>query len=66
MPLRNAVRQWGNVGGLVAGLFLVGVGFAHLRQTGWVVDSVNWVVGLFTYASMRDGGERVTYVAASF
>ncbi|MEU4625282.1 DNA-directed RNA polymerase II [Actinoplanes sp. NPDC023801] len=32
---------------MVAGLFLVGVGLAHLRQTGWVMDAVNWVVGLF-------------------
>jgi hypothetical protein len=32
----------------VTGIFLVGVGLAHLRQTDWVMNSVNWVVGLFT------------------
>ena len=30
---------------MVAGLFLTGVGFAFLQQTGWVVDAVNWVTG---------------------
>jgi uncharacterized membrane protein YiaA len=32
---------------MVAGIFLVGVGIAHLRQTEWVMTAVNWVVGLF-------------------
>ncbi|MFC4072816.1 DNA-directed RNA polymerase II [Actinoplanes subglobosus] len=32
---------------MVTGLFLAGVGFAFLRQTGWVVDAFNWVTGLF-------------------
>ncbi|WP_249024626.1 DNA-directed RNA polymerase II [Couchioplanes caeruleus] len=31
---------------MVAGLFLAGVGVAHLRQTGWVMTAVNWVVDL--------------------
>jgi len=30
---------------LVTAVFLVGVGFAYLRQTGWVVDAYQWVVG---------------------
>ncbi|GAA2516101.1 DNA-directed RNA polymerase II [Winogradskya humida] len=33
---------------IVAGLFLVGVGIAHLQQTGWVMDAVHWVTDLFT------------------
>ncbi|BCJ51642.1 hypothetical protein Asp14428_31170 [Actinoplanes sp. NBRC 14428] len=32
---------------IVAGIFLVGVGIAHLRQTEWVMTAVNWVVDLF-------------------
>jgi hypothetical protein len=31
---------------LVAGVFLVGVGVAYLRQTEWVVNVWNWVAGL--------------------
>ncbi|GGQ78424.1 DNA-directed RNA polymerase II [Couchioplanes azureus] len=31
---------------IVAGLFLAGVGIAHLRQTEWVMKAVNWVVDL--------------------
>ncbi|MEV4642863.1 DNA-directed RNA polymerase II [Actinoplanes sp. NPDC049548] len=32
---------------VVAGLFLAGVGIAHLRQTEWVMTAVSWVVDLF-------------------
>ncbi|MEV8509465.1 DNA-directed RNA polymerase II [Actinoplanes sp. NPDC051475] len=32
---------------IVAGLFLAGVGVAHLRQTEWVMTAVSWVVDLF-------------------
>ncbi|AGL14972.1 hypothetical protein [Actinoplanes sp. N902-109] len=33
---------------IVAGIFLVGVGIAHLQQTEWVVTAWNWVAGLFS------------------
>lgn len=32
---------------MVAGVFLVGVGIAHLQQTGWVMTAVNWVTSTF-------------------
>ncbi|WP_067497072.1 DUF4405 domain-containing protein [Actinoplanes sp. TFC3] len=32
---------------IVAGLFLVGVGIAHLQQTPWVMDAVHWIGDLF-------------------
>lgn len=32
---------------LVTAIFLVGVGFAYLRQTEWVVTAYTWVVNLF-------------------
>ncbi|MGA5304420.1 DNA-directed RNA polymerase II [Nucisporomicrobium flavum] len=32
---------------IVAGLFLAGVGIAHLRQTEWVMTAFNWIVDLF-------------------
>ncbi|MEV4708899.1 DNA-directed RNA polymerase II [Actinoplanes sp. NPDC049316] len=32
---------------IVAGVFLAGVGIAHLRQTEWVMTAFNWVVDLF-------------------
>lgn len=32
---------------IVAGLFLVGVGIAHLQQTEWVMTAFNWVADLF-------------------
>lgn len=32
---------------IVAGIFLAGVGLAFLRQTGWVMDVVNWVTSSF-------------------
>ncbi|RZU52510.1 hypothetical protein EV385_4376 [Krasilnikovia cinnamomea] len=41
------VRRTAKGSHLVAALFLVGVGFAHLRQTAWVMSSYQWVVGLF-------------------
>ncbi|GID97256.1 DNA-directed RNA polymerase II [Amorphoplanes digitatis] len=46
-------RQFGRVrhtargSHMMAGLFLVGVGIAHLRQTQWVMTAFNWVVDLF-------------------
>jgi hypothetical protein len=30
---------------LITGLFLIGVGFAYLRQTEWVVDTWGWIKG---------------------
>jgi hypothetical protein len=33
---------------MIAGIFLVGVGFAHLQQTEWVMDAFHWVTGLFS------------------
>ncbi|MEU4425822.1 DNA-directed RNA polymerase II [Actinoplanes sp. NPDC024001] len=42
------VRHTARGSHMVAGLFLVGVGFAHLRQTEWVMDAFNWTVGLFS------------------
>jgi len=33
---------------IVAGVFLVGVGIAHLRQTEWVMTAVNWTIDLFS------------------
>jgi hypothetical protein len=41
------VRRTARGAHMVAGLFLVGVGVAHLRQTGWVMDAYHWVAGLF-------------------
>ncbi|MEV7629451.1 DNA-directed RNA polymerase II [Actinoplanes sp. NPDC089786] len=41
------VRQGARGSHVVTAIFLIGVGVAHLRQTGWVVDAYNWVVGLF-------------------
>ncbi|MEV6345049.1 DNA-directed RNA polymerase II [Actinoplanes sp. NPDC051851] len=32
---------------LVTALYLVGVGFAHLRQTDWVMSAFHWVVNVF-------------------
>ncbi len=32
---------------IVAAVFLVGVGLAHLRQTEWVMDAYRWVVSTF-------------------
>jgi hypothetical protein len=41
------VRRTARGAHMVAGVFMVGVGFAHLRQTQWIVDAWNWVAGLF-------------------
>ncbi|MFG1608791.1 DNA-directed RNA polymerase II [Actinoplanes sp. NPDC049265] len=41
------VRRSAKASHVVTAIFLVGVGVAHLRQTGWVVDAWNWVIGLF-------------------
>jgi hypothetical protein len=41
------VRHTARGAHMVAGLFLAGVGFAFLRQTGWVVNAVEWVASLF-------------------
>jgi hypothetical protein len=46
-------RQFGRVRNtargshMVAGLFLAGVGIAHLRQTEWVMTAFNWVADQF-------------------
>jgi hypothetical protein len=42
------VRRTARGAHAVAGIFLVGVGIAHLRQTEWVMTAVNWVTGLFS------------------
>ncbi|BFU46481.1 DNA-directed RNA polymerase II [Krasilnikovia sp. MM14-A1004] len=42
------VRRTAKGSHLVAALFLVGVGFAHLQQTAWVMRSYHFVVGLFS------------------
>jgi hypothetical protein len=42
------VRRTARGSHIVAGVFLVGVGVAHLRQTEWVMTAFNWVVGLFS------------------
>ncbi len=42
------VRRTARGAHLVAAVFMVGVGFAHLRQTQWVMDAWNWVAGLFS------------------
>ncbi|GAB1645568.1 DNA-directed RNA polymerase II [Krasilnikovia sp. MM14-A1259] len=39
------VRRTAKGSHLVAALFLVGVGIAHLQQTDWVMSSFHWVVG---------------------
>jgi len=41
------VRRTARGSHIVAGIFLVGVGVAHLRQTEWVMTAFNWTVGLF-------------------
>jgi hypothetical protein len=41
------VRRTARGAHLVAAVFLVGVGFAHLQQTQWVMDSWHWIVGRF-------------------
>jgi len=41
------VRRTARGSHMVAGVFLVGVGIAHLRQTEWVMIAFNWVAGQF-------------------
>jgi len=41
------VRRTARGSHLVAAIFLVGVGVAHLRQTEWVMTAFNWTVELF-------------------
>lgn len=41
------VRRTATGAHLVAGLFLAGVGFAHLQQTSWVMNLWRWLQGLF-------------------
>jgi len=41
------VRRTARGSHMVAGVFLVGVGLAHLRQTEWVMTAFNWTVALF-------------------
>jgi hypothetical protein len=41
------VRRTARGSHLVAGVFLVGVGLAHLQQTEWVMTAFNWIVDLF-------------------
>jgi hypothetical protein len=43
----HRVRRTARGSHLVAAVFLVGVGVAHLRQTEWVMNGYNWVVNLF-------------------
>jgi hypothetical protein len=43
----HRVRRTARGSHIVAGVFLVGVGIAHLRQTEWVMTAFNWVVDLF-------------------
>ena len=41
------VRRTARGSHMVAAIFLVGVGVAHLRQTEWVMTAFNWTVDLF-------------------
>jgi hypothetical protein len=43
----HRVRRSARGSHLVASIFLVGVGVAHLQQTDWVMTAYRWVVGLF-------------------
>jgi hypothetical protein len=43
----HRVRRTARGSHIVAAIFLVGVGIAHLRQTPWVMDAYHWVVSLF-------------------
>jgi hypothetical protein len=43
----HRVRRTARGSHIVAGIFLVGVGIAHLRQTEWVMTAFNWTVDLF-------------------
>ncbi|BCJ44886.1 hypothetical protein GCM10010168_16990 [Actinoplanes ianthinogenes] len=44
----NRPRHTARGAHMVAGLYLVGVGFTFLRQTQWVMDAFNWVKDLFS------------------
>jgi hypothetical protein len=44
----HRVRRSARGSHLVAAVFLVGVGLAHLQQTEWVMRAYHWIVGLFT------------------
>ncbi|GGN68346.1 hypothetical protein GCM10010112_32600 [Actinoplanes lobatus] len=41
------VRHTARGAHMITGVFMVGVGFSYLRQTGWVMDAVNWVTSTF-------------------
>ena len=43
----HRVRRTARGSHIVAAVFLVGVGLAHLQQTEWVMDAYRWVVGVF-------------------
>ena len=43
----HRVRRSARGSHIVAGIFLAGVGVAHLRQTEWVMTAFNWTVDLF-------------------
>jgi hypothetical protein len=43
----HRVRRSARGAHLVAGIFLVGVGFSYLRQTEWVMSVWNWFAGIF-------------------
>jgi hypothetical protein len=42
----HRVRRTARGSHIVAAVFLVGLGVAHLRQTEWVMDAYRWVVGI--------------------
>ncbi|BBH66510.1 hypothetical protein ACTI_31950 [Actinoplanes sp. OR16] len=42
------VRHTARGAHMAAGVFLLGVGLAHLQQTEWVMTAVHWVTDLFT------------------
>ncbi|WP_229072989.1 DNA-directed RNA polymerase II [Actinoplanes sp. DH11] len=41
------VRHTARGAHMATGVFLIGVGLAHLQQTEWVMTAVHWVTGLF-------------------
>ncbi|GIE87839.1 DNA-directed RNA polymerase II [Actinoplanes regularis] len=43
----NRTRHTARGAHMVTGLYLTGVAFTFLRQTGWVMDAFNWVKDLF-------------------
>ena len=44
----HRIRRSARGSHLVASVFLVGVGIAHLQQTDWVMRAYHWVVNLFS------------------